>query len=269
MNEQQHPKSEPIRWGIVGVIAACTLIGVLGFKLLWMIDGYRSMIKSWPYDAQYLIHPMMRVSLVMSGLVFVYRMARPEDRVSMGLRVGWPDTIKGLGLGFACTLPMLLLGLMSESFTPTRYEILYTAITPGITEEIFYRAFMFGLLVQVARCPLWQSAIITGLIFGLAHVDITPDAGQTILGQIGPWIAMIGVGGFMYAWLYWESRWNLWVVIALHIGMNLWWDMFDLTLTPLGNWGATLVRVVSVGLAVLFVFHYRVLSPKPTTTINP
>ncbi len=269
MIESSQEQKLSIRWSVVTVITVFTAIGVLGFKLLWMIDGYRSMVKSWTYDAQYLVHPLMRMVLVVIGVLLVYRMARPDDRASMGLAVGCPNAIKGLGLGFVCTLPMLLLGLMSESFTPTRYEIMYTAMMPGITEEIFYRAFMFGLLVQVARCPMWPTAIITGLVFGLAHVDITPDQGQTILGQLGPWIAMIGLGGFMYAWLYWESGWNLWVVIALHIGMNLWWDMFDLTMTPLGGWGATIARILSVGLAVLFVFHFRVLSGGRGSTIKP
>jgi len=268
MIEHNPSKSEPIRWRVVVVLGIFTLIGVLGLKLLWLIDAYEATIKSWSYDAQYLVHPMMRMVLVVLGLACVYRISCPENRISMGLIIGWHRAIKGLGLGFACTLPMLLLGLTSELFTPSRYEIMYTAITPGLTEEIFYRAFMFGLLVQASRCPMWWAAVITGIVFGLAHVDITPAEGQTIIGQLGPWIAMIGLGGFMYAWLFYESQWNLWVVIALHIGMNLWWDMFDLTQTPLGNWGATLARIVSVGLAVLFVVQFRVLSDRNGSTIE-
>jgi len=264
--DQQETAS--VQWRVVGIIALISLIGVLGFKLLWMIDGYRSVVKSWSYDAQYLVHPTMRMLLVAIGAAVVFQKSQPNSLVTMGLCPGWAKALKGLGVGFVCTLPMLALGLMSESFTPSRYEIMYTAITPGVTEEIFYRAFMFGLLVQVARCPMWTTAIITAIVFGLAHVDLTPDEGHTIIGQLRPWIAMIGLGGFMYAWLYWKSRWNLWIVIALHTGMNLWWDMFDLTMTPLGNWGATGVRILSVGLAVLFVVYFRVLSDGKGSTIE-
>jgi len=256
-------ENQGVRWNVVLLIGVIVLIGTLLPKLMWMIDGYRSVVRSWPVDVQYLIHPTFRMLLVAVGWAMVMRLNRGRSPATMGLRVGWGVAINGVLIGFACSLPMLALGLASDSFTPTRYEIMHGAIAPGITEEIFYRAFFFGLLVQVACCPIWTTAIVSGLVFGLAHVDLTPDEGQTIIGQLGPWIAMIGVGGFMYAWLYGGSRWNLWLVIALHSGMNLWWDMFDLTQTPLGNWGATVARVLSVGLAIYFVVFRGVLRAEP------
>ena len=160
-----------------------------------------------------------------------------------------------------------LLSAQAFEITQQRSCIIHGSIMPGLTEEIFYRAFMFGLLVQVARCPMWTTAIITGVVFGLAHVDITPEEGQTIIGQLGFWIGMIAAGGFMYAWIYHASNWNLWVVIALHTGMNLWWDMFDLTSTPIGGWGATSARILSVGLVVLFVMHFKLLGSPLRSTI--
>lgn len=264
----ENHKNHGIRWDVVVVISSISIVGILGPKLLWMNSGYASMVRSWPIDAQYMIHPVMRMLLVLVGWLLIMRMRQPGQNAKMGLAVGWLDMIKGLAIGFGCTFPMLLLGFMSTSYTPSHYEILYTAISPGITEEVFYRAFLFGLLVQVARCPIWTTAVLTGIVFGLAHVDITPSEGQTIVGQLGPWIAMIALGGFMYAWLYWESRYNLWVVIALHTGMNMWWDMFDLTQTPLGGWGATIARIASVGLVVLFVVGLRVFGKHPGATIS-
>lgn len=266
--EQTETQSPGIRWGVVALIGTITIIGVLGPKLLWMNPGYASMVRSWPIDAQFMIHPTMRMLLVLVGWALVMRMKRPDEPTTMGLMIGWGRAFKAVAIGLLCSLPMLLLGLMSTSFTPNRYEIMHTAIAPGLTEEIFYRAFMFGLLVQLARCPMWWTAIITGIIFGLAHVDITPSAGQTILGQFGPELAMIALGGFMYAWLYWESGWNLWLVIAVHASMNMWWDMFDMSATPLGAWGASGVRILCVGLVVLLVFGLRVLGPRPGATIR-
>jgi membrane protease YdiL (CAAX protease family) len=260
--------TQRIRWDVVAVIGLVSLIGVLGFKFLWMVDGYRSVVRSWPIDMQYVIHPILRMLLVVVGVMIVFRMSQSDNKPTMGLGVGWARALKGIAIGFGCTLPMLLLGLWSDSFTASRYGILYGSISPGLTEEIFYRAFMFGLLVQVARCPMWPTAILTGAVFGLAHVDITPDEGQTIIGQLGFWIAMIGVGGMMYAWIYQLSRWNLWIVIALHAGMNLWWDMFVMNATPLGGWGATAVRVLSVGLVVLIVMRLRGMRAPQRSTIE-
>ncbi len=261
-------ENDSVRWGIVSLITLFVFVGILGPKLLWMDSGYASLVRSWPLDVQFVIHPTMRMLLVLLGWVLVMRMRASGTDVSMGLLIGWRRAFMGIGIGLLCSLPMLILGFMSTSFTPNRYEIMHMAIAPGLTEEIFYRAFLFGLLVQVARCPVWTTAIITGIVFGLAHVDITPDEGKTIVGQLGPEIAMISLGGFMYAWLFWESRWNLWLVIALHASMNLWWDMFDLSVTPLGSWGATGARVLSVGLVVLLVFGLRVLGPGPGATIG-
>ena len=271
MTEHTNNHAQPIRWSIVAVIALFTILGVLGPKLLWTLKGYQQTVWSWPVDAQYMIHPVMRMVLVAIGTIIVLKMSkgtpRPTPRPSMGLAIGWPRATKGFLLGFVCTLPMLFLGFICRTASPSHYEVLYTAISPGLTEEIFYRAFMFGLLVQAARVPMWPAAIITAIIFGLAHIDITPDAGQTILGQLNAWNAMIAVGGLMFAWLYVLSRWNLWLVIALHIGMNLWWDMFDLTDTPFGAVGATLARIIPIGLAVMFVMGASSQRTGDTSTI--
>ncbi len=256
-----------IQWGIVSFVAMITVVGVLLPKALWMVEGYRAFVLQLPIDAHFLIHPAFRMMLVLIAVGYLYVLRGEDGHLSMGLLVGWGPGIKAFVLGFMCTLPMLALGLVSEYSGTNRYEVMYGAIAPGITEEIFYRALMFGVLVQCARTQMWTTAIVTGIVFGVAHVDITPAPGQTIVGQLNMWIAIIALGGFMYAWLYYESRWNLWVVIALHIGMNLWWGMFDLSSSPLGGFGATLSRIACVGLVVLFVFGLRVLEPKRTPTI--
>lgn len=258
----------PIRWGVVGLVAVFVMVGTLGPKLLWMNDAYRGTIGTLPIDALLLIHPAMRMVLVLIACCLLMQLREPGQRITMGLGVGWGNTLKGLAIGFGCTLPMLALGLLSDSFTPSRVEVIHGAIAPGLTEEIFFRAMLFGLLVQLGRTPMISTAVVTGIVFGLAHIDITPDEGETIVGQLNLWNALIALGGFMYAWLYFESRWNLWVVIALHAGMNLWWDMFDLSATPLGGWGATISRIAAVGLVVFFVVGLRVFGPAPRATIG-
>lgn len=254
-----HSETRGTRWAVVWLIASIACLGILGPKLLWMNDDYAAMVRSWPLDVRLMIHPMLRMLLVLVGWVLVLRLKPAAEPMTMGVMIAPGRVLMGIAVGLGCTLPMLLLGLMSDSFTPSRIEIMHTALSPGLTEEIFYRAFMFGLLVQVARTPMWTTAVITGVVFGLAHVDLTPAEGETIIGQLGPWIGMIALGGFMYAWLYSKSHWNLWVVIALHTGMNLWWDMFALNDTPLGVWGATAARVLCVLLALYLVVGRGVL----------
>ena len=263
----QHADRQTIQWGAVAFISAVGLIGVLTPKFLMMSAGYREFIYSLPIDMQFAIHPAFRMVLLLAAWTVIQSRNR-SPKLTMGICVGWGRALKALALGALCTLPMLGLGMFSELNDINRYKVMYGAFAPGITEELFYRALLFGLLIQVAKTPFWTTAIVTGLFFGFAHIDITPDEGQTIIGQFNFWNLLIALGGFMYAWLYFESRWNLWLVIALHIGMNLWWGMFDLASSPLGGAGATLSRILTVGLAVATVVGWRLLEPKRNATIS-
>lgn len=255
------------RWAVGAILVVSTLVGILVPKLLWMTDWYPNWAGSLQLDVLYLTHPVFRMLLVLGAWLLIRAIATEQDRPRLGLGVGWSNAILGITIGLSATLPMLALGLWSESFHIERL-LVHTTLIPGITEEIFYRALLFGVLVQTVRMNPWISAVLTGIIFGLAHVDITPDEGETILGQLNMWLALIGIGGFMYAWIYWKAPWNLWVVISLHFAMNLWWDVFEMNQTPLGGLGATLARILSVGIVVYLVIFRRALDPDRSSTID-
>lgn len=67
-------------------------------------------------------------------------------------------------------------------------RVLIAGLAP-ITEEIFFRGFVFGGLR--ARLPLWLAALISGVLFGLVHAP----TGITTL----PLLSALGVA---LAWLY-------------------------------------------------------------------
>ena len=249
-------------------LVAFMFLFIAGFPIvLNSMDSYTSVRRTWPITVQYLVSPTFRMICVCIVWFGIYQRFFKDRNPTLGLMVGWKNAILGFAIGFGCTLPMLALGLASQPKPQSRY-LVFSTIVPGFTEELVYRAIGFGLLVQIARMNLWVAAVLTSIVFGLAHIDFTPDPGETILGQLGFWIAMIAAGGFMYAWIYAGARWNLWVVIALHAGMNLWWDIFDLPSSPLGSWGATIARIVSVGLVVLFVFHFKVFDRQHRSMIQ-
>jgi membrane protease YdiL (CAAX protease family) len=143
---------------------------------------------------------------------------------------------------------MLLLGL----FCPGRAfggMLFYTTFLAGLSEELLFRGFAFGLLVQLGRMRVWSAAILTGVIFGLVHLVNVGVRDLPLSGQV-PWIGMIALGGVLYAWLFWRWRYNLWLVITLHTLMNLWWGVFELDASTLGSWGATASRVLTIALAI-------------------
>lgn len=251
---------------VTAVVFAVVLTGILLPKLLLMTAWYPDVLRSMPVDVRLLVHPVFRVLLVWAAWVWWLR-PRVDRSVTFGLRVGRRDGTIAFLLGLAATLPMLALGLWSGGADVDR-DTLHGTIVPGFQEELIYRAFFFGVLVQAARWHPWRAAIVTGIVFGLAHIDITPAQGQTILGQLNMWNAIIALGGVMYAWIYWKAPWNLWVVIALHFAMNLWWGMFELDATPLGGGGATAARIMSVAIAVYLIVFKRALDPGASSRID-
>ena len=76
-------------------------------------------------------------------------------------------------------------------------------ITP-LTEEIFFRGFIFGGLLP--RLGPWRAMVISALIFSAFHLS---------LGVLIP----IFITGFLFAWLYWRTG-SLWAAIGAHAGQN-------------------------------------------------
>ncbi len=223
------------------VFIVSLLLAIMLPRWLREFVRYDELWSSWPYSARSLVNTGWRLLAVLIGWLMLRSQLDAHQRPTLGLDTGWGRGLKGFALGCACTLPMLILGFLGDR-EPISFRLLHMTIEAGLSEEIIYRAFAFGLMVQVFRVKLWPAAIVSGVIFGLVHFH----AG---IGEK----SIIALGGVMYAWIYARSGWNLWIVIALHSMMNLWWGVFDLSSSPLGNWGATLVRVLSVGLAVYFV----------------
>ena len=248
------------------IIIGFFLFGIALPILFNSTQSYTRLRATWSRDIQYMVQPIFRMILVLIGWMMINRLdvVKAQGRPTMGLRVGWAQAISGATLGLMCSLPMLALAALCERKGLSR-DLVYSTIVSGFAEEVFYRAFAFGLMVQVLRLRLWPAAILTGVLFGLAHLIHASVRAEPIMDQIG-WIGMIAVGGLMYAWLYERAHWNLWIVIMLHAGMNLWWDTFDLTSSSMGDWGATIARILSIGLAVYFVVFRGVLGS--STPIN-
>lgn len=250
MDPTADSQSRSIRVLPTCIVLGFLVFGVVGPKLISDFTSIRQQLAAFSVDALFMFRPTLWMLAVLLGCLVLRWSSRERTRYHLGLRTGWTRAMIGVAFGLLCTLPMGLLAIWCDPEFEPRF-LAYSTIVPGVTEEVLFRAFGFGLLVQVARWRVWPAAIVTGIIFGLAHIDITPPEGTTILGQIFTfWIFMISLGGVLYAWLFYRSGWNLWIPIALHVAMNMWWDTFDLTSSPLGGGGATGARIATVTIAV-------------------
>ena len=96
---------------------------------------------------------------------------------------------------------------------------------------------------------VWPSA----LLCGYGHVE----QGQSLQDMAGLFF-LTGAGGVTFAWLVY--RWqSLWVAVALHICMNLWWRLFSVAKTAIGGWLPFTLQNLTMLLAI-FITLYRTRS---------
>jgi len=102
--------------------------------------------------------------------------------------------------------PQLVAEMLAKRHGPFAFalDLLSVSLAAPIGEELFFRGVLFAGLVQ--RMPLWSAAVLSGLIFGAAHLD--------------PWnfpsLFVIGIG---LAYVYYANR-TLWSNIASHATVN-------------------------------------------------
>lgn len=186
--------------------------------------------------------PWLIVPLLMAVLFF----GRHEALASLGfnrsLRVG-------LGFGLLCTSIMTVTFLLTGSFSPPSdlvIDFATGAFFPGVMEEIFYRAFLFGFLFRFAGIGFLPAAVLGALIFGAGHLYQGGSAGEA-----AGIFAITAIGGLWFAWLYTEWDFNIWVPISFHVLMNEIWSLFDVSDTAMGDMVANLSRFGVIGLSII------------------
>lgn len=77
---------------------------------------------------------------------------------------------------------------------PMWVSLLYFAVLPALAEEFIFR----GTLFQYFRpCGLWKAALLTGLMFGLAHLNLNQFLYAFVLGIF--WVMLDEATGSIYS----------------------------------------------------------------------
>lgn len=98
------------------------------------------------------------------------------------------------------------LGLCNENVLVVLGAILLIAVLAPISEELFFRGFLFAGLRK--RFSLWPAIIVSGLLFGLVHAP----TGLTT-------VPLLAVLGGLLAWFYaWTG--SLWPSVIMHLINN-------------------------------------------------
>lgn len=128
----------------------------------------------------------------------------------------------------------------------------FVCVFAPVAEEFFFRGFLFGVLRQMRvtvagrDAGTWIAAIITGVLFGLAH------AGSALSQDLVP----LGFLGFVLCLVRWRTR-SLYPCIALH-SLN---NSVALGATQFHWSGGEIVGLVFASLAVIGAFTLPLAKP--------
>lgn len=152
------------------------------------------------------------------------------------------------------TLPMFIGGLLFFDFNPHLdiQNLIAATIIAGFMEELYFRGFLFGQIFRKTNLGFLSSIFIGALIFACGHLYQSQDIAE-LMG-----IFMITFSGaILFAWLFVEWNYNLWVPIFTHTLMNLSWNIFEISSSALGDLKANIFRGLTIIFAILFTVLYK------------
>ncbi|HEL7631668.1 TPA: CPBP family intramembrane metalloprotease [Stenotrophomonas maltophilia] len=166
---------------------------------------------------------------------------------SLGLRGnGMRGPLWVLLASLPCWVGLAALGRPNTALTALDATML--AVLFPLAEEILFRGLGFILLVKIVRGPWPLLALPQALLFGMVHwLGFGGFDGGGVALFVG---AVIALGGFVFAWLDRLDGNTLWCGLALHVSMNLAWNVFSLDDAVALGWQATSLRIGTALLAV-------------------
>lgn len=162
--------------------------------------------------------------------------------------------LKGLAVSFLGTLPMLIGFAFTFNFNTeiSAHWIIYGSIVAAFFEELIFRGILFGQIFRYTKIGFIPTILLVSVIFGVAHVYQSQDF-STIIGIFFTTF----LGSALFAWLFVEWNYNLWVAVFLHLFMNLYWILFSVSDHALGSLTSNIFRIVSILLMVGITIFYK------------
>lgn len=241
------------------------LITLLSFGMYFLVDGaYFYDFRNWFYGitGQLAISHIIAYSIVGIPVFLGTALLHPRRFLeSLGLD---KSLVIGLGFSLLCTLPMFigfaLFFEINSEFSLDR--ILITVLAAAVFEELYFRGFLFGQIFRYTSWGFIPSVLAGALLFGLIHLY----QGTSPYELVGIFLITF-LGGILYAWVYVEWHYNLWVPIFLHLLMNLSWGMFSVADNALGGTYANIFRGITILLIIGLTIGYK-LKRKESFRVN-
>jgi uncharacterized protein len=249
--------SSPRAWYAAAAITVFVLTTQLNSLLKAL--GVTEMFE-WPVVLS--IRNALEVALCLAGIAIVHRFGLSRSVRELGLvaPIG-----RALVFAFIATLPMLVT-FASTTVNPkmTVLGVVVFCFVAPFAEEVLFRGFMFRQFYRRARLGFWISALLPSALFAAAHLYQSRNLGETV-----GILAVTGLGGIGFCWVFMKWQDNLWAVFGLHALMNLWWEVFAVDDSALGGWLANGARLLTIALAILLTIHKdKIWKPLPIEAEN-
>ncbi len=224
---------------------------VVPVAFLMLHYGVRQLPRPGSYIEMLLVRQILPVLL--TGVLIWWLHGRRWTAVPAAWGLGTNAT-EALKMAFVFCLPMLVgyAFLSNFSISLTWSGFLLGCLWAAVSEELFFRGFVFGQLFRFAGWGFLAAGGLNALVFGSAH-----------LYQAGDWGSALGIfmvtalGGMWFAWLYIEWDNNLWMPMAMHFFMNLWWTAFEAGQDAAGGLAANLFRAATIAFSIIWTIRMK------------
>lgn len=237
--------------------AKILIITLISFGASFLIDEtYFKEIRKWFHGLinQWGISHIMAYLIVGLPIFVGILILHKKDKFFFSLGLDKSLFLKGIVYSLLCTLPMFIGYALLFDFN-TAFSLnsfLVTVIAAALFEELYYRGFLFGQLYRYTNLGFIPSVLIGAILFGLMHLYQGTELNETI----GIFIITF-LGSILYAWVYVEWNYNLWIPIFLHLFMNLSWGLFSAAENALGGKYANIFRLITILLIIGLTIVYK------------
>jgi membrane protease YdiL (CAAX protease family) len=266
----EHPGDVPWPiWTAPAALASGLVAGVLGSVVVAALAGEAgsthtspavSLISDVVFDAAFVVAALYFASLT--------RRAKPSDfgyrRVALALGLG-AFFLGGVGYYVVTALYQSIVSLHGTDKLPQDLGVgtstaalvgaaVFVCVIAPIAEEFFFRGFIFGALrrwhVTIAGrdVGVWVAAILTGILFGLAHTGSASSQ----------YLIPLGFLGFVLCLIRWKTG-SLYPCMALHSVNN----SLALGVNQLHWNGGEILALIAGGLAVIGAITLPLASRSP------
>lgn len=232
------------------------LIVFISFGVYYFLDDmYFKDIRKWFYELTNQFGISHIITYTLSGVPLFLGTLLISHKTSLFESLGLNKSItNGFLFSLICTLP-LLIGFSSVFDFNSKISIdtlLISIVSAGFFEELFFRGFLFGQLFKNTKLGFVPSVFLGAFFFGLIHLYQSTE----LMELVGIFLITF-LGGILFAWVYAEWNYNIWIPIFLHILMNLSWELFSVSNNALGGIYSNVFRLISIGFIIAITILYK------------